>query len=320
LQENRQFVAPRPAGRDLAALVPHLIVAATAAYLLAFVIKAPVAQLVTRLPDDACYYFKIGENVARGAGSTFDGCHPTNGFHPLWVLMIASVHLIVRSTPEIMIKVYLVLQIALVVTAWGLAASVLRPRFARPAVALAAVFFAYFVFQRAVNGMESALLVCLLAGLLHHCCRCELFSRPTAGSLIVAGVLLGAVLLTRLDLVFFAAGLNLVMLVWLQRGHTLTWTLLRVGLVALVAGIVVAPAIVYNVLLFGHPVPISGQLKSAFRRRPSPRRRCGRSAVSTRYSWPWPCYTSALRRPPAAAITRYRSGTTPTAFSSRRWR
>src|SRR3954447_22136254 len=37
--------------------------------------------------DDAFYYFGIARNVAHGHGSTFDGINPTNGYHPLWMLM-----------------------------------------------------------------------------------------------------------------------------------------------------------------------------------------------------------------------------------------
>ncbi|MGZ4716132.1 MAG: hypothetical protein ACXWCB_05465, partial [Acidimicrobiales bacterium] len=37
--------------------------------------------------DDAFYYFGIARNVAHGHGSTFDGIDPTNGYHPLWMLV-----------------------------------------------------------------------------------------------------------------------------------------------------------------------------------------------------------------------------------------
>ncbi|MGZ4726103.1 MAG: hypothetical protein ACXWB2_00140, partial [Acidimicrobiales bacterium] len=38
--------------------------------------------------DDAFYYFGIARNVAHGHGSTFDGIDPTNGYHPLWMLVL----------------------------------------------------------------------------------------------------------------------------------------------------------------------------------------------------------------------------------------
>src|SRR3954469_20330882 len=42
--------------------------------------------------DDAFYYFGIARNVAHGHGSTFDGIDPTNGYHPLWMLMAVPVY------------------------------------------------------------------------------------------------------------------------------------------------------------------------------------------------------------------------------------
>src|SRR5574340_95737 len=35
--------------------------------------------------DDAYYYYKVAQNISEGRGSTFDGIHPTNGYHPLWL-------------------------------------------------------------------------------------------------------------------------------------------------------------------------------------------------------------------------------------------
>ena len=45
------------------------------------------------LPDDAFYYFVIARNMALGRGISFDGMIPTNGFHPLWGLLITPVYL-----------------------------------------------------------------------------------------------------------------------------------------------------------------------------------------------------------------------------------
>mgnify|MGYP001100851924 CR=1 FL=1 len=41
--------------------------------------------------DDAFYYFAIARNVAAGLGPTFDGLAATNGFHPLWLLLLTPV-------------------------------------------------------------------------------------------------------------------------------------------------------------------------------------------------------------------------------------
>ncbi len=38
--------------------------------------------------DDAYYYYEIAKNLAAGKFSTFDGITRTNGYHPLWMLLI----------------------------------------------------------------------------------------------------------------------------------------------------------------------------------------------------------------------------------------
>jgi hypothetical protein len=59
---------------------------------LAFGAAALFARLRSPLPlaayeDDAFYYFQIARNIATGHGSSFDGTHLTNGYHPLWMLV-----------------------------------------------------------------------------------------------------------------------------------------------------------------------------------------------------------------------------------------
>ncbi|MCI0656492.1 MAG: hypothetical protein L0170_05410, partial [Acidobacteria bacterium] len=51
---------------------------------------APFDYLARRGPliDDAFYGFSIARNLARGAGATSDGLHPTSGFQPLYTLLL----------------------------------------------------------------------------------------------------------------------------------------------------------------------------------------------------------------------------------------
>lgn len=47
--------------------------------------------------DDAYYYFTIARNLAAGAGPTFDGLSPTNGFHPLYQFLLVPVFGLARA-------------------------------------------------------------------------------------------------------------------------------------------------------------------------------------------------------------------------------
>lgn len=37
--------------------------------------------------EDCFYYLRVARSIVNGNGSTFDGIHPTNGYHPLWLLL-----------------------------------------------------------------------------------------------------------------------------------------------------------------------------------------------------------------------------------------
>ena len=46
--------------------------------------------------DDAYYYYKVAQNISEGHGSTFDGINPTNGYHPLWMLVCVPIFALAR--------------------------------------------------------------------------------------------------------------------------------------------------------------------------------------------------------------------------------
>ena len=46
--------------------------------------------------DDAYYYFKVAQNISEGYGSTFDQINPTNGYHPLWMLICIPIFSLAR--------------------------------------------------------------------------------------------------------------------------------------------------------------------------------------------------------------------------------
>ena len=49
--------------------------------------------VLTALHDDGFYFLTIARSIAGGAGPTFDGLAPTNGFHPLWAYALVPIFL-----------------------------------------------------------------------------------------------------------------------------------------------------------------------------------------------------------------------------------
>ncbi len=64
---------------------------------LVFVFGADQYNLLGTLADDAYYYLKISLNLWTFGNFTFDGLHLTNGFHPLWQILLAGPALLVRE-------------------------------------------------------------------------------------------------------------------------------------------------------------------------------------------------------------------------------
>ncbi len=243
----------------------RVALAAVAASCAVFVLAAGTPRLLTVVPDDAAYYFEIAENAAAGRGLTFDGLNRTNGFQPLWLAVLVPVCAVHRGEPETMLRIFLLLQIALLSGAGALIHSLLA-RYYRPSVAfLGGMLFVFAVFLPAVNGMESAILVFCLALALRDAARSALVVGGSGKRHLLFGLLLGLIVLARLDMIFVPVVVGAACLVRIvaerQRRGAAARRLL--GLAAGVA-LVVGPYLAFNLVSFGGMMPMSGMLKSSF--------------------------------------------------------
>ena len=221
----------------------------------------PTAHLF--LPDNAFYYFEIARHVAAKKGSTFDGIHPTNGYHPLWCGVLAVLGLLPLSKDTFVAGALLVQCGLFAAAVMGLYRTCVREE-GRPGLWAAAISLVwlgnFYVSKTVVNGMESALLaaaaVALLAVASERLAREE---RLSAKDGAVLGALGAVVLMSRLDSFFL---LGAVAAVW----GAARWGKLRAEWAAL-AAFVGVPAVVLAVYMganqaaFGLPMPVSGYLK-----------------------------------------------------------
>jgi hypothetical protein len=248
---------------DRTAFAISAVVLAYAVYSCArFALQDDVRYLLVRIADDASYYMTTARNLAAGRGMTFDGIHATNGFHPLWLLTLVVLFLL-PETPETMIRLVALLQTILLSLAYLVFWRTQAKLFSPPTATLTGILFVYFVFLPNINGMESALLV-LSTTVLYayglHVAQTQLNRQRAA----LLGIILGCVLLARLDMIFIA----LALLGCLARRCLLEETRSGAATAALVCALattaVVAPFLAFNYLEFGSVMPISGTLKSTF--------------------------------------------------------
>jgi hypothetical protein len=195
------------------------------------------------LEDDAHYYRVIAHRLVQSGTSSFDGQTLTNGYHPLWLLVLVGQALTLGSAARITLLIELVLTSA---GLWFLLGS-FRSKSLFFRVAFAALY-AVFIRRYAANGMEISLLL-LALGLFMRVAHQRLAGAENALPLAGAAIFcVGA----RLDSAAFV--LPMLILVSGETRRAFRALALVIAAAALYAGA--------NLWFFGMPFPVSGAVKS----------------------------------------------------------
>jgi len=207
--------------------------------------QPPERLIPVCLADDAFYYLRIAGHVLAGDGATFDGRIPTNGYHPLWMLVsLGAVKLGgVTDGARVLTLLLALIGAGNALLIWRLAARWFGPW----AGAWAAGFWSLnpLVFFTELMGVEAPLMMLLaLATLYVYLPLRE--GRAGARRWGLVGLLLGLTLLARTDAVLLAVPLGID--IAFVRGKR---RFIETGIVAGVAFIVVAPWLIYNLVSFG---------------------------------------------------------------------
>jgi hypothetical protein len=157
--------------------------------------------------DDAFYYFKTARNIAMGLGSTFDGVSPSNGYHPLWMLICVPVFTLARIDPWLPLRILIVISGTLTAAGGVLLFRMLLRAGVGEAGALAAIFWVMWPDVHATTtqlGMENALVGFMFVLVLYLLSRLPM-DRPLPQNLLWGiAISLALLVLARLDNVFVA--------------------------------------------------------------------------------------------------------------------
>lgn len=110
--------------------------------------------------DDAFYYFKVAQNISEGYGSTFDRINPTNGYHPLWMLVCVPIFALARFDLILPLRILLLVMAVLSVSTSILLFRLLKKPVGLPAAMLAASFWAFSLEVHSIvtqQGMETGI-------------------------------------------------------------------------------------------------------------------------------------------------------------------
>jgi hypothetical protein len=89
-----------------------------ASLMIYYLLKRPAWGIVglSNVEDDVYYYVVIARHILAGHGSTFNGLVATNGYHPLWLLVIIAVEAIAGGLNGVMQAIYVPVACAVLAT------------------------------------------------------------------------------------------------------------------------------------------------------------------------------------------------------------
>ncbi len=160
--------------------------------------------------DDAYYYFKVAQNITEGHGVTFDGINPTNGYHPLWMLVNIPIFALARFDLILPLRILLLIQGGFSAAVAVLIYRVAREAISPPVAIAAASWWAFDLYLHNVMyeyGLETGLASLAVALLIYQLFQFEKRWRntaPTARQIAGLGLCALFALFSRLDLVFLA--------------------------------------------------------------------------------------------------------------------
>ncbi len=235
--------------------------------------------------DDSYYLLNIARNIAVGNGITHDGLHMTNGFQPLYVLLLIPFHWIAGLSlvpPIYMSAVFL--SLCNILSAY-LVYKILEHLINEVAAgfSLYLTLFSPISLQYSLNGMETSLSTMLFLAVAYVYIKDFQFvslSEHSNKKLVLFGILLGLAGLARVDMYVLIAVVCLEMIYFQFRHAGASWNSLKKALLlTLIILAVNCPWSIFNLAYFDNVIPMSGKAKKVLALRDKP-------AIDARFSYP----------------------------------
>ena len=216
------------------------------------------ASIVNVLYDDTCYYLQIAYNLAHQGHSSFDGVTATNGYQPLWLLLLTLLAKVTGPDKTIFFWASVALTQFLALYAIWMAPKLVSENDARPFYLTLLMAFIILQFNTIyTKGLETVLTPFFIIYLLRRLARADdLLERPTQLGLVFAFAFL-----VRLDA---AAIVPAYFLFDFFRNRRRLQPPYLMRLAHVLAPLVVTGAVyaALNQYWFGTPVPVSGLAKA----------------------------------------------------------
>lgn len=229
---------------------------------LSFTFLPSMKFLINFSSDDSFFYIKTAYNFSQGYGSTFDLVNLTNGYHPLWFLILSLYFFIINFfnpfNPDVYFRFVVLLQYGISVLTLYFAYksfNILKEN-PKKSFFIFLVFFLIIVFTRDL-GLESQLL-CLLYSMLIFCKAKEVYLNSSLTILKV--LLINLLFLTRIDLL-----ISIVPAIIIGDYFTTNNIERKKLVISYISLIVILTGyFLMNKLFFGHLLTISARIENSF--------------------------------------------------------
>ncbi len=210
--------------------------------------------------DDFYYYAQVARNIRDHGISSFDGVTLTNGYQPLWMLIVLALSFFSPIPSEGFFLLLFLVSLALHAGGtWRLRRLLMKMFAGAPLIDVATVFYFFLGLLLAVSGMEVVTLFFLLPFLIASWRR--LVAAPKDGEAVWFGFLCALAILGRLDAIFLMAMLFLAAAILLLP-RSLGAGLRAGGVAGLACAAPIGLYLLSNLAWFGVTVPVSGLAKS----------------------------------------------------------
>lgn len=205
--------------------------------------------------DDAFYYLKTAHNIFHYGSVSFDLLNPTNGFHPLWMIICIPFQGIQNS--EYLLFLITVLEIVFYFSTSIVLARIVQPKLVKffGIAIISIAFFSYHdAIRLALNGLETALHVLILA-----CTLWGFQNYLTSKRLLPLFFLIPLLFLSRIEsgiLCFLILGFIYFYQTSIDRNKFYFLALISISI-----GLIY---VVQNLILVGELFPISGTVKRLY--------------------------------------------------------
>jgi hypothetical protein len=155
------------------------------------------------MQDDFFYYLKVAQNLAQGNGSTFNGIVPTNGYHPLWFLILSGFSWFTASPRMVLGFIAVTAFIASIVTYFCCLRLISATGIRRLTAIVLASWMTIYAMRLFFYGMEVTLAIPVSLGVLCLIQNNAFWLRGWKQSFVV-GLLISVMILSRLDTMLLA--------------------------------------------------------------------------------------------------------------------